>query len=231
MERYTKHINFEGIGHKGQAILCSSSVVIVGAGGLGTNFANHFVRAGFKRVRIIDKDKVEIGNLQRQWLYDEDDIGSYKAQSAFHKLSKVNSSIQIEAVVSELNETNAMELLKDFDIVMDATDNFKTRYIIDDICFELKKPWVFTGILGAEAQTMLIDPRTTKRLREIIPQNNGLKDVEPSTASSVVAPSVSIISSMAFIQAVKFLLKRDYEPGVMLTFDTWRNKFRSVRIN
>jgi adenylyltransferase/sulfurtransferase len=228
MERYIKHINFEGIGLEGQKTLCSSSVVIIGAGGLGSNFANHFVRAGFKRVRIIDKDKVELSNLQRQWTYDEDDIGSYKAESALKKMSKVNSSIQIEAIVAEVNETNIKDLIKDFDIVMDATDNFKIRYIIDDICFELKKPWVFTGILGAEAQTMVINPGVTKRLRDLIPQNTDLKNVEPNPSSSVIAPSVSIISSMAFIQAIKFLLKQDYEPGTMLTFDTWNNRFRRV---
>jgi adenylyltransferase/sulfurtransferase len=228
MERYIKHINFDGIGLDGQKVLCSSSVVIIGAGGLGSNFANHFVRAGFKRVRIIDKDKVELSNLQRQWTYDEDDIGSYKAESAVKKMSKVNSSIQIEAVVAEVNEINIKDLIKDFDIVMDATDNFKTRYIIDDICFELKKPWVFTGILGAEAQTMVINPGVTKRLRDLIPQNTGLKNVEPNSSSSVIAPSVSMISSMAFIQAIKFLLKQDYEPGTMLTFDTWNNRFRRV---
>lgn len=228
MERYIKHINFAGIGASGQKILCSSSVVIIGAGGLGSNFANHFVRAGFKRVRIIDKDKVELSNLQRQWIYDEEDIGLYKAESAFTKLSKVNSDIQIEAIVSEFNEANAKELIKDFDIVMDATDNFKTRYIIDDVCFELKKPWVFTGILGAEAQTMIINPGVTKRLKDLVPQNTDLKNVEPNPSSSVIAPSVSIISSMAFIQAIKFLLKQDYESGVMFTFDTWNNKFRRV---
>lgn len=228
MERYIKHINFPGIGLDGQKTLCSSSVVIIGAGGLGTNFANHFVRAGFKRVRIIDKDKVELSNLQRQWIYDEDDIGSYKAESALKKMSKVNSSIQIEAIVAEVNETNIKDLIKDFDIVMDATDNFKIRYIIDDICFELKKPWVFTGILGAEAQTMVINPGVTKRLRDLIPQNTDLKNVEPNPTSSVIAPSVSIISSIAFIHAIKFLLKQDYEPGTMLTFDTWNNRFRRV---
>jgi len=231
MERYIKHINFDGIGIIGQETLSSSSVVIIGAGGLGSNFANHFVRAGFKRVRIIDKDKVELSNLQRQWLYDEEDIGCYKAKTAFTKLSKVNSDIEIDAIVAEVNESNIIELIKDFDIVMDATDNFKTRYIIDDACFELKKPWVFTGILGAEAQTMLINPGVTKRLRDLLPQNANLKNVEPNFSSSVIAPSVSIISSMAFIQAIKFLLKQDYEPGTMLTFDTWNNKFRRVDLS
>jgi len=231
MERYIKHVNFTKIGADGQKVLCNSSVVIIGAGGLGSNFTNHFVRAGFKKVRIIDKDKVELSNLQRQWLYDEGDIGSYKAEAAAKKLAKVNSSIEIEAVISEFNQSNAKELIEDFDIVMDATDNFKTRHIIDEICFELKKPWVFTGILGAEAQTMVINPGVTKKLGEIIPKGSDLTNVEPNSASSVLAPAVSIISSMAFILAMKVILKQDYEPGTMLTFDTWNNKFRKIKIS
>jgi len=231
MERYIKHINFSQIGPLGQKILCDSSVVIIGAGGLGSNFANHFVRAGFKKVRIIDKDKVELSNLQRQWLYDEEDIGTYKAQAAVKKLSKVNSTIQIEAVVSEFNQANAKELVEGFDIVMDATDNFKTRHIIDEICFELKTPWVFTGILGAEAQTMAIVPGVTKKLGEIIPKDSDLKNVEPTPASSVLSPSVSIISSMAFILAIKVLLKQDYEPNTLVTFNTWNNKFKKISLS
>ena len=229
-ERYIKHVNFNKIGAEGQKVLCNSSVVIIGAGGLGSNFANHFVRAGFKKVRIIDKDKVELSNLQRQWLYDEQDIGSYKAQAAVKKLSKVNSTIQIEAVVSEFNEANAKELIEGFDIVMDATDNFKTRHIIDAICFELKTPWVFTGILGAEAQTMAIVPNVTKKLGEIIPKGTDLTNVEPNSASSVLAPSVSIISSMAFLLAIKVLLKQDYEPNTLVIFNTWDNKFKKISL-
>jgi len=227
MERYIKHVNFSEIGQEGQKKLCSSSVVIIGAGGLGSNFANHFVRAGIGRVGIIDKDKVELSNLQRQWLYDEGDIGSYKADAALKKLSKVNSEIKIEVIVDEFNALNAKDIIKDFDIVMDATDNFKTRYIIDDICFELKKPWVFTGILGAETQTMLIVPGVTPRLRDVLPESN-LSHAEPNTSSSVLAPSVSIISSIAALLALKFLLKKNYEPGILITFDTWNNKFKKL---
>jgi adenylyltransferase/sulfurtransferase len=231
MERYIKHVNFSQIGKKGQKTICSSSVVIIGAGGLGSNFANHFVRAGFKKVRIIDKDKVEISNLQRQWLYDEENVGTYKAETAAQKLSKVNSTIEIEAVVSEFNASNAKELIEGFDIVMDATDNFKTRYIIDEICFELKTPWIFTGILDAKAQTMAIVPSVTKKFGEIIPKDSDLKNVEPNPSSGVLAPSVSIISSMAFLLAIKVLLNQDYEPNTLITFDTWNNKLRKISLS
>ncbi len=231
MERYIKHVNFSQIGKKGQKTICSSSVVIIGAGGLGSNFANHFVRAGFKKVRIIDKDKVEISNLQRQWLYDEEDVGTYKAEAAAQKLSKVNSTIEIEAVVSEFNASNAKELIEGFDIVMDATDNFKTRYIIDEICFELKTPWIFTGILDAKAQTMAIVPGVTKKFGEIIPKDSDLKNVEPNPSSGVLAPSVSIISSMAFLLAIKVLLNQDYDPNTLITFDTWNNKLRKISLS
>ena len=231
MERYIKHVNFDHIGVEGQKILSASSVVIIGAGGLGSNFANHFVRAGFKKVRIIDKDKVELSNLQRQWLYDESDIGKYKAEASFEKLSRVNSEVDIEVVVDEFNEVNAERLINGFDMVMDATDNFKTRYLIDDVCTKLNKPWVFTGILGAEAQTMLMVPGVTRTLEQMLPSNADLKDVEPNKQSSVLAPSVSIISSMAFILSLRFLLDQNYEPGTMFIFDTWNNKFRKIKLS
>lgn len=227
LQRYIKHINFKDIGEDGQRELLSSSVVIVGAGGLGSNFANHFVRAGIGRVRIIDKDKVELSNLQRQWLYDEEDIGRYKAEAAFSKLSKVNSDVNIDVVVAEFNGSNAEELVKDFDIVMDATDNFKTRYLIDDVCYKLKKPWVFTGILGSETQTMLIVPGVTPRLKEILPQED-MEHMEPDTASSVLAPSVSIISSIATLNAIKFLIGKSSEQGKLIIFDTWNYRFKTI---
>lgn len=230
MERYVKHINFKEIGLEGQKLLSSATVVIVGAGGLGSNFANLFVRSGFKKVRLIDKDKIELSNLQRQLMYDEGDIGLYKAEVLAKKLSKVNSKVNIESIVCEFNSINATELLKGFDIVIDATDNFKTRYIIDDVCFELRIPWVFTGILGAEAQTMVINPSFTKRLSDLIPKQSSFADIEPNSTSSVLAPSVSIIASMAFILAVKVILKQDYEPNTMLVFDTWNNIFKKVQL-
>lgn len=236
MERYTKHVNFSYIGIKGQEKLLNSKVLIIGAGGLGTNFASHFVRAGIGEVFIVDKDKVETTNLQRQWIYDENDIGEYKAKAACLKLRKINSEIKIDYSIMELNVSNVNEVINGFDLVVDATDNFKTRLMINDFCHKNKIPWIFTGILDAEGQTMLIVPGQTKNLRDVLNYNGKLDDadfneIEPSITSSVLAPSVSIIASMAVILSFKLLLD-NYKDSLnkLFVFDTWRNRFKILDV-
>jgi molybdopterin-synthase adenylyltransferase len=235
MERYTKHINFAPIGVDGQKKFLSSSVLIIGAGGLGTNFASHFTRAGIGRILIIDKDKVELGNLQRQWLYDEDDIGEYKAVAAVRRLRKINSGIKIDHVVDTVDGNNIDDLIHGFDLVVDATDNFSTRLLIDEACWKQGKPWVFTGILGAQGQTMALIPGKTRRLKDVLGltgvsvagSNADLSDIEPTPQSSVLAPSVSIISSMAVLVCFKILLNEYSEiTNRLFILDTWENRFK-----
>ncbi len=236
MERYIKHTNFAPIGVDGQRKFLNSSILIIGAGGLGTNFASHFARAGVGRILIVDKDKVELGNLQRQWLYDETDIGEYKAIAAIKKLRKINSEIKIDYLVDKVDGHNIDDLIYDFNIVVDATDNFSTRLIIDEACDKQGKPWVFTGILDAQGQTMAIIPGRTKKLKDIFfndhdVKNNDFYDVEPNVQSSVIAPSVSIMSSMAVILCFKILLN-NYEDIInrLFIFDTWNNKLKTLNI-
>lgn len=227
MERYVKHINFEPIGLEGQQKFLNSKVLIIGAGGLGTNFANHFVRAGIGEILIIDKDRVELSNLQRQWLYDEEDIGEQKAIAAVKKLKKVNSTIKLNAVVDSVNANNIDDIIHGYDLVIDATDNFKTRFLIEDACFKQEIPWIFTGILGAQAQTMVMVPGVTPRLKDVLgftePESNSATfPNEPNAESSVLAPSVSMISSAAVLLAFKVLLKKHHDVlGIIFIFDTW----------
>jgi len=237
VERYRKHINFTPIGVNGQKRFLDSSILIIGAGGLGTNFASHFTRAGIGRILLVDKDKVELGNLQRQWLYDENDIGEYKAIAAVNRLRKINSEIKIDCLVDKVDKENIDDLIHDFDIIVDATDNFLTRLIIDKACYKQNKPWVFTGILGAHGQTMAIIPGKTKRLEDIFYNTNyeddkkDFSDIEPNAQSSVIAPSVSIMSSMAVILCFKVLLN-DHEDIInrLFVFDTWNGKLKIFNI-
>lgn len=240
MDRYIKHINFEPIGINGQQKFLNSKVLIIGAGGLGTNFANHFVRAGIGEILIVDRDKVELGNLQRQWLYDEEDIGQQKALAAVKKLRKVNSTIKINSIVDNVNANNVDDLIHGFDLIMDATDNFKTRFIIDDACFKQNKPWIFTGILGAQAQTMIVMPGITPRLKDVLGFTSSESELvsgsglatfpnEPSAESSVLAPSVSMISSAAVLLAFKVLLNKHQDVlGNLFIFDTWENSVKKL---
>lgn len=229
MERYIKHINFDAIGEEGQKKLLSSSVIILGAGGLGSSFANYFVRSGIGRMKIVDRDKVELSNLQRQCLYDETDIGKPKALCAMEKLKKVNSQIKIEAEVLEFGGSNIEAIIKDFDLVVDATDNFSSRFVIDNVCAELKKPWVFTGVIGAVAQTMIINYPITKRLSDIVPSQTKFSQIEPNTSSSVLFPAVSSIAGTASLLAIKYLTGQDYHPNTMFMFDYWNNTLKQIK--
>src|SRR6478752_8712419 len=145
LERYSRQMRFAGIGEKGQRKLLDSRVTLCGCGALGTVLANHLVRAGVGFVRIVDRDFIETHNLQRQILFDEQDVADNlpKAEAAARKLRKINSTVTIEAVVTDLDHTNILELVSDADLILDGTDNFETRYLINDAAVKLGKPWIF----------------------------------------------------------------------------------------
>jgi len=142
MDRYSRQILVERIGEAGQEKLAKSSVLLVGCGALGTVIANNLIRAGIGYMKVVDRDYVELDNLQRQMLFDEEDVekGMPKAVAAVDKLHKINSSVKIEAEVKDVNQKNIEELIKDVDIVLDATDNFEIRLLINDACFKHNIP-------------------------------------------------------------------------------------------
>jgi adenylyltransferase/sulfurtransferase len=239
MERYSKHINFDAIGPEGQKKLLSSSILIIGAGGLGTNFADHFVRAGIGKITIVDNDKVELSNLQRQVFYDERDVGKFKAEVLSQKLAFINSEIKINRLVAKLDGSNIDELLCGVDILIDATDNFNTRFVIDEACRKHGVPWVFTGIIGSNAQTMLMTSEG-KTLREVmdvfglkslcsLEDSNGA--IEPNDLSSVLAPAVSMIASFASVLALRSLLKIELDMvNKLFVLDAWNGSLRSINL-
>src|SRR5258707_5998024 len=167
LDRYSRQIRFSGLGEAGQRKLMASRVTICGCGALGTVLANHLVRAGVGYVRIVDRDFIETHNLQRQILFDEDDVAANlpKAQAAARKLRKINSAVTIEPVVTDIDHTNIIDLVSDADLILDGTDNFETRYLINDAAVKLNKPWVFGGGVGSQGQSMTILPGETPCLR------------------------------------------------------------------
>src|ERR671931_572046 len=146
-ERYSRQVRFPGVGKDGQAKLLASKVTLVGCGALGTVLANALVRAGVGYLRLIDRDFIETNNLQRQILFDEADVAENlpKAEAAARKLAAVNSSVHVEPVVTDVDRTNILELVQDADLILDGTDNFEIRYLINDAAVKLGKPWVYGG--------------------------------------------------------------------------------------
>src|SRR4051794_31159358 len=160
-------MRFPGMGEEGQRRLLAARVTLCGCGALGTVLANALVRAGVGYLRLVDRDFIETSNLQRQVLYDENDVAENlpKAEAGARKLRAINSEVTIEPVVTDIDRTNILDLVEDADLILDGTDNFEVRYLINDAAVKLGKPWVYGGCIGSHGQTMTILPRETPCLR------------------------------------------------------------------
>src|SRR5256886_7211050 len=169
LERYSRQMRFYGIGEAGQGKLLDARVTLGGCGALGTVLANALVRAGVGHLRLIDRDFIETSNLQRQVLFDEHDVAENlpKAEAAARKLGAINSSVHVEPVVTDIDHTNIVELVQDADVILDGTDNFEIRYLINDVAVKLNKPWVYGGRIRSHWHTMSIPPGETPCLRGV----------------------------------------------------------------
>jgi molybdopterin-synthase adenylyltransferase len=222
---------FSGIGEDGQARLLASRAVIVGCGAIGAAAANLLVRAGVGRVRVIDRDFVEPSNLQRQALFDEADAlqALPKAVAAERKLRSINSAIAVEGVVADLNPRNAPELLAGSDLILDGTDNFETRFLINDFAVSSGLPWIYAAAVASYGLTMTILPGVTPCLACLLEtQRQGLE--ETCETVGVLGSIVNLIASLEVADALKLLAGRtDQLRGRLISCDVWSGRFQSVR--
>jgi molybdopterin/thiamine biosynthesis adenylyltransferase len=232
--RYSRQILFPPIGRSGQERLGSSRVAIVGMGALGTVLSNHMVRAGVGFVRLIDRDFVEPSNLQRQMLYDEDDARAHlpKAMAAYEKLKRINSEVNIEPVVADLTPFNAESLLADADLVLDATDNFQVRYLINDVCVKHAIPWVYGGAVSATGTFTAIRPGKTPCLRCLFPEAPKPGEMPTCDTAGVIGPIIHIVASYQATEALKLLVgaSESFNP-YLEHFDLWNNQHQQVRVS
>lgn len=229
-EKYSRQILFQPIGHEGQQKLLRSSAVIVGCGALGTAQGNCMVRAGVGTIRIIDRDFVEESNLQRQLLFDESDAAANlpKAVAAERKLRAINSDVKIEGLVTDVGGHNIESLVEGFDIVLDGTDNFATRYLINDASIKLGIPWIYGAVVASYAATMTVVPGRTACLACLFPNSPG-GDHETCDTVGVIGPAVGWVASIQTTEALKILLGRfDDLHGSFLTCDLWKNHFQKI---
>lgn len=233
-ERYSRQILFAGIGEAGQRRLASSSVVIVGCGAIGAATTSLLTRAGVGRLRILDRDFVEPSNLQRQTLFDESDARDSlpKAIAAQQKLRAINSSISVEGIVADLTSQNAEELLSSFDLILDGTDNFETRFLLNDFAVKANRPWIYAAAVGSYGVTMTIRPSVTACLACLLEGerlSSGLE--ETCDTVGVLGPVVQLISSLESAEALKLLAgKEDALHGRLISSDVWSGRFQSVEI-
>lgn len=229
-ERYSRQILFPGIGERGQQRLIESHAAIVGCGATGSAIASLLARAGVGRLRIIDRDYVETSNLQRQNLFDENDAAESapKAIAAARKILSFNSAIVVDPCVDDLRPENIEDLLADVQLIMDGTDNFETRYLINDWSVQRSVPWIYTAAVGSYATTMNILPGTSACLSCIFPQGpSGL--VETCETAGILNSAVNLAASLAATEAIKILTDAtgQLRPS-LISFDLWRNERAEV---
>jgi adenylyltransferase/sulfurtransferase len=230
-ERYSRQILFEKIGLEGQRRIRASRVVLAGCGALGSVSSSLLVRAGVGTLRIIDRDFIEPNNLQRQMLFDEEDIreGLPKAEAARRKLSRVNSDAAIEARVSDIEPANAEELLGGFDLIIDATDNFETRYLINDFAVKTGTPWVYAAAAAAEGRTMTVVPGETPCLRCVFEQPPQPGEVPTCETVGIIGPAAAAVAALQATEALKLLAgRKDELRRGLLSVDAWKGTFRTA---
>jgi adenylyltransferase/sulfurtransferase len=227
-ERYSRQKRFPGIGGEGQQLIAGARVVVAGCGALGSVSAELLARAGVGFLRLIDRDFVEICNLQRQFLYDESDAEAAlpKAAAAQARLLRVNSGVQIEAAVADLGPSNAEDLLGDATLILDGTDNFETRYLINDFAIQRGIPWIYGGAVGSYGVTMPVVPGRTACFRCIYPDPPG--GVQPTCETAgVLGPVTAAVAAVQASQALK-MLTGNFDNPQITTMDLWSGGIRQV---
>lgn len=212
----------------------ASSVVVVGCGAIGAAAANLLVRAGVGRMRIIDRDFVEPSNLQRQVLFDETDASEAlpKAVAAERKLRSINSGVSVEGIVADVNPRNAEELLGGFDVILDGTDNFETRFLVNDFAVKFGQPWIYAASVASYGLTMTIRPGVTPCLACLLPTERRVQGVEDTCDTvGVLGAIVNLIASLETAEAIKLLAGRESDLHARLvSCDVWTGHFQSVRV-
>jgi molybdopterin-synthase adenylyltransferase len=213
--------------------LSSSRVLILGLGALGTVVADQIVRSGVGFVRMVDRDFVELSNLQRQSLFDEDDIASNlpKAIAAERRLRRVNSSVELDARVEDINPTNVEDYIADVDLILDALDNFETRFVVNDACFKHRKPWIYTGAVGSYGLVMPVLPGTTACLRCLLGSLPAPGTSPTCETAGVIAPITHAIASIQVAEALKYLTGNLDPAEVRLTsYEIWSHRFQRIDV-
>ncbi|WFA10004.1 ThiF family adenylyltransferase [Tissierella sp. Yu-01] len=231
MERYEKQMLYGEIGLEGQKKLLKKKAIIIGCGALGTVIANNLVRSGVGYIKFVDRDYIEISNLQRQILFDEEDIKENlpKVIAAERKLKKINSDIKIEGIIADVNSTNVESLCEGMDVILDATDNLQTRYLINDISIKLNIPWVYGGVIGSSGMVHTIIPQVTPCLRCMFPEIPPIGSTETCDTAGVLNSITSIVASMESMEAIKILLEKKTAVITGLQYmDIWSNDFETI---
>jgi adenylyltransferase/sulfurtransferase len=230
-ERYSRQILFSGIGKEGQARLLRSRALIVGCGALGSAQAESLARAGVGNLRIVDRDFVEPSNLQRQTMFTESDAAERmpKAIAAANHIREFAGGIDVEPEIADVNNANIERLIKDCDVVLDGTDNFATRYLINDACVKHEVNWIYGAAVGSYGVTMTIQPHQTACLRCVFEEAPPAASAPTCDTAGVIMPIISVVAAVQVAEALKLLTGQDESlHRSLMQFDVWRNEWRKI---
>lgn len=231
--RYSRQTLFQAIGKNGQENLINSRVLLVGCGALGASHAEILARAGIGFLRIVDRDFVEFSNLQRQTLYSESDAKERlpKAIAAKNRLAEINSEIEVEAIVADVNHSNIESFVKDVDLILDGTDNFQIRYLLNDACVKHNKTWIYGAAVSSYGTTMTIFPNETPCLRCIFEEMPSAGSAPTCDTAGVIQPIITSISAIQTTEALKILTGNfDKLHKSLIQIDVWQNDWRKIKL-
>lgn len=229
-DRYGRQVILTEVGAEGQERLANGSALVIGVGALGTVVASALVRAGVGHVRLVDRDLVELSNLQRQVLFDESDVGSPKAVAAVERLQAVNHDVVVEGVVKDVGPTTVEDLLEGMDIVVDGTDNLESRFLLNDACVKHGVPWVYGGAVATLGMTLTIVPGDTPCLRCCLPSLPPPGSLATCDRVGVLNTLPLVIGALETSEALKLILGREDFDRDMVVFDAWRRELRRVEV-
>lgn len=234
LERYSRQILFDGIGEAGQHRLMNASAAIIGCGALGTAQAEALARAGVGRLLIVDRDFVEGSNLQRQTMFTEEDASERlpKAVACVNHLASINSEVKAESLIADVNHSNVERIVKGADVVLDGTDNFATRYLINDACVKHGINWVYGAAVGSYGVTMTVRPRLSPCLRCIFEEAPPAASAPTCDTAGVIMPIISVVAAVQVSEALKLLTgQTDNLHNSLMQFDVWKNEWRRIKLD
>jgi len=230
--RYRRHLVLREIGGEGQQRLKSASVLVVGAGGLGSPLIYYLAAAGLGRIGVIDDDRVSLDNLQRQILHETASVGQPKTRSAAAAIERLNPHVETKLYTTRLVAANALDIIRAYDIVADGSDNFATRYLLNDASIKFNIPWVYGGCIGAEGQTMTIIPGETPCLRCLMPEAPPPGSTPTCDTAGILGPIINVIASIEACEAIKILSgHREAINRTLTVFELWDNRIRQVKLD
>ncbi|MDR1630430.1 MAG: molybdopterin-synthase adenylyltransferase MoeB [Oscillospiraceae bacterium] len=231
LERYSRHILLKEVGAKGQKKLLNGKVLIIGAGGLGAPIALYLAAAGVGAIGIADLDTVDLSNLQRQVIHTTADIGKAKVQSAKETMQAINPDVQVNTYQIYVNAASIMDLIQDYDFIIDGTDNFAAKFLINDACVLQKKPFSHAGILRFGGQLMTYVPGEGPCYRCVFREPPPPDAIPTCRQAGVVGAMGGVIGSLQAMEAIKFLIgKGDLLTGKLLTYDALTMEFRRIKL-